>query len=128
MKLNYPHLPAKAGGSGGFLFPLSVVAQRPQAPFRSFMTEEERFSTIKITKKTKNADSSSTYASLRGGGLLGKEKRLSSIKGQPNFINDPSSSSTQISQPGGFFRATCFFHGVSRCCLVLFYRYRLYVT
>ncbi|OQO99738.1 hypothetical protein B1689_11870 [Geobacillus sp. 44C] len=53
MKLNYPHLPAKAGGSGGFLFPLSVVAQRPQAPLRSFMTEEERFSTIKLLKKQK---------------------------------------------------------------------------
>jgi hypothetical protein len=38
------------------------------------MTEEERFSTIKITKKTKNADSSPTYASLRGEGLLGKKR------------------------------------------------------
>jgi hypothetical protein len=39
------------------------------------MTEEERFSTIKITKKTKNADSSPTYAPLRGGGLLGKKDK-----------------------------------------------------
>jgi hypothetical protein len=38
------------------------------------MTEEERFSTITITKKTKNADSSPTYASLRGEGLLGKKR------------------------------------------------------
>jgi hypothetical protein len=32
------------------------------------MTEEERFSTITITKKQKNADPSPTYASLRGEG------------------------------------------------------------
>jgi hypothetical protein len=36
------------------------------------MTEEESFSTITITK---NADSSPTYASLRGGGLLGKKDK-----------------------------------------------------
>jgi hypothetical protein len=39
------------------------------------MTEEERFSTIKITKKTKNTDSSPAYASLRGEGLLGKKDK-----------------------------------------------------
>jgi hypothetical protein len=39
------------------------------------MTEEERFSTIKITQKTKNTDSSPTYASLRGEGLLGKKDK-----------------------------------------------------
>jgi hypothetical protein len=39
------------------------------------MTKEERFSTITITKKTKNADSSPTYAPLRGGGLLGKKDK-----------------------------------------------------
>jgi hypothetical protein len=39
------------------------------------MTEEERFSTIKITKKTKNADSSPTYASLRGGGFSVKKDK-----------------------------------------------------
>jgi hypothetical protein len=38
------------------------------------MTEEESFSTIKITKKTKNADSSPAYASLRSEGLLGKKR------------------------------------------------------
>jgi hypothetical protein len=94
------------------------------------MTEEERFSTIKITKKTKNADSSSTYASLRGGGLLGKEK-IKAVQYKRTacfFTNDPSSSSTQISQPGGSFREACFFHGVSRYCLALFYRYRSYGT
>jgi hypothetical protein len=37
------------------------------------MTEEERFSTITITKKTKNADSSPTYAPLRGGGFSTKK-------------------------------------------------------
>jgi hypothetical protein len=39
------------------------------------MTEEERFSTITITKKTKNTDSSPTYAPFRGGGLLGKKDK-----------------------------------------------------
>jgi uncharacterized protein (UPF0335 family) len=44
-----------------------------------FITEEESFSTIKITKKTKNADSSPIYASLRGGGFSAKK-----IKKSPN--------------------------------------------
>jgi hypothetical protein len=38
------------------------------------MTEEERFSTIKITKKTKNADLSPTYAPLRDGGASRQKK------------------------------------------------------
>jgi hypothetical protein len=39
------------------------------------MTKEDSFSTIMMMKKTKNADSSPTYASLRGEGLLGKKDK-----------------------------------------------------
>jgi hypothetical protein len=39
------------------------------------MTKEDSFSIIMMMKKkTKNADSSPTYASLRGEGLLGKKR------------------------------------------------------
>jgi hypothetical protein len=53
------------------------------------MTEEESFSTIKITKKIKNADSSPTYAPLRGEGLLGKKdkKALDFIKSKYFWCN-----------------------------------------
>jgi hypothetical protein len=53
-----------------------LLLKGPKNPLRSFMTEEECFSTIKITKKTKNADSSPIYALLRGGGLLGKKDKF----------------------------------------------------
>jgi hypothetical protein len=39
------------------------------------MTEEERFSTIKMTKKTKNADSSPTYTPLEMGVFSAKKDK-----------------------------------------------------
>jgi hypothetical protein len=50
-----------------------LLLKGPKNPLRSFMTEEERSSTIKITKKTKNADSSPIYALLRGGAFSAKK-------------------------------------------------------